>query len=79
MLSSPPNIMPSELASERTDGEHGDERNQLQRAPHNLAKVTVTGEMHPFLAKAYGRPIRVGRSFRNANQLLIVGRAISLA
>jgi hypothetical protein len=61
VLSSPPNIMPSELASERTDGEHGDERNQLQRAPHNLAKVTVRrGKCTPFLAKAYGRPIRVG-------------------
>ena len=49
VLSSPPNIMPSELASERTDGEHGDERNQLQRDPHNLAKVTVRrGKCTPF-------------------------------
>jgi hypothetical protein len=52
VLSSPPNVMPSELASERIDGEHGDERNQLQRAPHDLGKVTARrGKCTPVLAK----------------------------
>src|ERR1700693_2688720 len=52
MLPSPPDVMPGDLACERTDSEHGHERNQFQRGAHDLAKVTVRpGKCTPCYSK----------------------------
>ena len=61
MLPSPPNVMPGELASERTYSEHGHKQNQLQRVTHDLAKVTdQPGKCARVTPKAYVWPTGVG-------------------